>query len=81
MTKSLTSDSADSFFDHFDCKILNVIDTVAQGKNHLWQAKSTAEKHPKLSQVRKKECRKAECKWRKNNFKIHHNIYKQRLPV
>ena len=66
----------------FNHKVLNVINAIAPAKDKLITNKQTAPWRNTLSvRTQKRECRKAERKWRKSNLQIHFEIYKEALRI
>ena len=72
MLPSMSAQSVDGLLDHFNLKILNVMEAVA-----LIRIKSTLSKqktpwrNTTTVKNRKTKCRKAERKWRKTKLQIH----------
>jgi len=75
-----SADSVDALLDNFNTKILNVIDHIAPAKvkRNMSKQKSPWRTTMPVNAL-KRECRKAERKWRKTKLHIHYDIYKQSL--
>ena len=66
--------------DNFNCRITNVINAIAPTKvKVLLTKKESPWRNVTHVRSKKRECRKAERRWRKNNLQVHYDIYKEIL--
>ncbi|KAK0134690.1 hypothetical protein N1851_029706 [Merluccius polli] len=77
MSPTVSAESVDELLDKFNWKISTVMDAVApiKTKTTLIRMK-TPWRNTMMVKALKTECRKAECKWRKTELQIHHDLYK-----
>ena len=80
LSPSFSSASVNNLLDNFHSKILNVIDAVApiRVKSISGKKKAPWRNAPSVKSM-KKECRRAERKWRKTKLHCHYDIYKESL--
>ena len=77
MSPTVSAESVDELLDKFNWKISNIMDVVAPIKTKTTLIrKKTPWRNTMMVKALKTECRKAECKWRKNKLQIHHDLYK-----
>uniref|UniRef100_A0A3B1JQH4 Reverse transcriptase domain-containing protein n=1 Tax=Astyanax mexicanus TaxID=7994 RepID=A0A3B1JQH4_ASTMX len=74
------SDSVDTLLDSFNSKTARVLDEIAPVRVKTMPCKQKAPwRNDAAVQLQKKECRKAERRWRKTKLHIHKEILKDRL--
>ncbi|KAI4800683.1 hypothetical protein KUCAC02_009526 [Chaenocephalus aceratus] len=74
--------SVNELVDHFNSKIKNVIDAIAPIKvKEVTGKKISPWRKAMTVKTEKRECRKAERRWRKTNLQVHFEIYKERLGL
>ena len=80
LTPTLPSASVNDLLDNFNSTTLKAIDAVAPSRIKLISGKKKApwRNAPSVKQ-QKKECRKAERKWRKTKLHVYYEIYKESL--
>ena len=67
---------------HFNYKITNVMNAIAPTKVKVVSGKKKSPwRNGTLVKMEKRECRKAERRWRKTNLQVHFDIYKERLYI
>ena len=77
MSPTVSAESVDVLLDKFNWKTSNAMDAVAPIKSKMTLIrKKTPWRNTMMVKALKTECRKAECKWRKNKLQIHHDLYK-----
>ena len=80
MSPTVSAETVDELLDNFNCKISNVIDTIAPFKTKMTLTRQrTPWRNTLMVKALKTECRKAERKWRKTKLQIHNDLYKQSL--
>lgn len=80
MTPSTTAESVEDQLSHFNSNNLRVLDSVAPAKVKRVCSKPKAPwRYTSGVAAQKRECRKAERKWRKTKLEVHHDIFKQKL--
>ena len=74
--------SVNELVDEFNSKTTNVIDAIAPTKVKIVSGKKRSPwRNATLVRIGKRECRKAERRWRKTNLQVHYEIYKERLHI
>lgn len=74
--------SVNDLVDDFNSKITNIMDAIAPMKIKAVSGKKKSPwRKATLVRAEKRECRKAERRWRKTNLQIHFDIYKERLRI
>ena len=77
MSPTVSAETVDELLDNFNCKISNVIDTIAPFKTKMTLTRQrTPWRNTLMVKALKTECRKAERKWRKTKLQIHNDLYK-----
>lgn len=77
---STTSTTVNDLLNQFNSKISKIIDTIAPVRTKLIPGKRKAPwRNAMTVKAMKRECRKAERRWRKSNLQIHCDIYKEML--
>lgn len=80
LLSSMSSEFVDGLLDHFNLKILNVMDAVAPIRTKsTWSKQKTPWRNTIMVISLKRECRKAERKWRKTKLQIHYELTKKSL--
>ena len=78
-TLTLANISVNELVDHFNSKIQNVIDAIAPTKvKEVTGKKISPWRKAMTVKTEKRECLKAERRWRKTNLQVHFEIYKER---
>ena len=68
--------------DLFNIKTKNVIDAIAPMKVKVVAGKKRSPwRNALLVRTEKRECRRAERRWRKTNLQVHYEIYKEKLRI
>ena len=81
-TPPLSWVSINELVDNFSCKITTIIDAIAPTKVKVVSGKKRSPwRNATLVRIEKRECRKAERRWRKTNLQVHYEIYKERLRI
>ncbi|XP_072247605.1 uncharacterized protein [Leuresthes tenuis] len=80
LTPALSGGSVSELVSSFNTKMLNVMDTIAPIKVKVISGrKKSPWRNSTLVKNGKRECRKAERRWRKTNLQVHYDIYKEKL--
>uniref|UniRef100_A0A3B3HCT2 Reverse transcriptase domain-containing protein n=1 Tax=Oryzias latipes TaxID=8090 RepID=A0A3B3HCT2_ORYLA len=69
--------SCDFMVEHFNNKLQSAIDVVAPLKTKMLKTKATAPWKNEPIRALKRECRRAERKWRKTKLTVHRKIFKE----
>ena len=81
-TAPLSRFSANDLVEDFTLKITNIIDAIAPMKSKVFPNKKKSPwRNTILVQLERKECRKAERRWRKTKLQVHYDIYKDKLHL
>lgn len=81
-TPVLSGVSVNELVDLFNIKTKNVIDAIAPMKVKVVAGKKRSPwRNALLVRTEKRECRRAERRWRKTNLQVHYEIYKERLRI
>ena len=70
----------DDLLSSYTSSILNALDTIAPVKVRMVKSRQRAPWRKEESvRAQKRECRRAERKWRKSKLQIHYEVYKEKL--
>lgn len=79
---NLSCTNVDDMLDSYTSSVLGVLDTIAPIKTRMLKNKQKAPwRNEELVRAQKRECRKAERRWRKSKVQDHYEIYKENLRV
>uniref|UniRef100_A0A3Q2P679 Reverse transcriptase domain-containing protein n=1 Tax=Fundulus heteroclitus TaxID=8078 RepID=A0A3Q2P679_FUNHE len=79
-TSTLGCNSVVELVDNFHSKVSDIIDCIAPVKVKVLSGKKKSPwRNAPAVRSEKRECRKAERRWRKNRLLVHYDIYKERL--
>ena len=81
-TTTSNSTSVNDLLHDFNSKITKAIDAIAPIRVKSFSGKQKAPWRTAPSvKAQKRECRKAERRWRKSNLQVHYDIYKENLQI
>uniref|UniRef100_A0AAQ5X7A8 Reverse transcriptase domain-containing protein n=1 Tax=Amphiprion ocellaris TaxID=80972 RepID=A0AAQ5X7A8_AMPOC len=79
-TPALSWGLVDELIGSFNAKIVYIMDAIAPTKVKVISGKKKSpRRNATLVRNNKRECRKAERRWRKSKLQVHYNIYKEKL--
>ena len=82
LTPALSGASVSELVSSFNAKMLNVMDTVAPIKVKVISGrKKSPWRNSTLGKNGKRECWKAERRWRKTNLQVHYDIFKEKRHI
>ena len=74
--------NVDDPLNSYTSSLINVLDTIALVKVRIFKSRQRAPWRKEESvRTQKKECRRAERKWRRSKLQVHYEIYKEKLCV
>ena len=81
-TPAVPSDSVNDLVHSFSSKAMNIMDNIAPMKVKVVSGKKKPPwRNATQVKAQKRECRKAERRWRKTKLQVHYDIYKESLHI